>query len=415
MTTPKPSTIRLHSMDAVRAIAMLLGIVLHASIAYKLSPRTSWPTDDAIHSLSYNYLYSLIHAFRMQLFFLVAGFFTRFLYLKIGKHNFIKHRLKRIALPFLFGLIIIAPITMLPFIYYQYWLSNPQAHFLTSLPEIVKYIVRWNGMADLWFLYYLLIYYTLTLSLLSIKYINKFIKKSANWLAQNVLNFPKKSSFLLIISCIIIILFLFKELPIRSYTGITPNIPLIIYYGLFYYLGYFIHHYYLNKLQLFSKNIILYIVLGISITPLLDHLYQIQSPKESTILYLSVRILFAFQTVLLVFGFLGAALKYLNTENHAFRYISDASYWMYLVHLPLVAGTQLWLIGSPVPPQLRFWIVNLIGIGIPLITYALFIRYTVIGTILNGPRKRRSPQNKVSIRYGLASVLPDKKNIPLQK
>jgi hypothetical protein len=50
---------------------------------------------------------------------------------------------------------------------------------------------------------------------------------------------------------------------------------------------------------------------------------------------------------------------------------------------------QIWFIHSPVPPSLRFGIINVVAIGLSLLTYRIFVRYTIIGKVLNGPRIKR--------------------------
>ena len=68
------SDARIHGIDALRGIAMLLGIVLHATIAYRVVPFPTWPKDPQ-HSLwAYDFLYFVIHSFRMPMFFLIAVF-----------------------------------------------------------------------------------------------------------------------------------------------------------------------------------------------------------------------------------------------------------------------------------------------------------------------------------------------------
>ena len=52
-------------------------------------------------------MFNYIHGFRMQLFFLISGFFTAMLWRKQGLRNLLKHRAKRILVP----LIIATPIT----------------------------------------------------------------------------------------------------------------------------------------------------------------------------------------------------------------------------------------------------------------------------------------------------------------
>ena len=44
---------------------------------------------------------------------------------------------------------------------------------------------------------------------------------------------------------------------------------------------------------------------------------------------------------LLVFGFIGLFMRYLNSYNPVMRYITDASYWIYLMHLPFA----IWIPG----------------------------------------------------------------------
>jgi len=238
------------------------------------------------------------------------------------------------------------------------------------------------------------------------------------WLEEIVhkifLVFPRKQTIVLLTVPIFIILCFIKELPIRSYTGFKPDIPLLIYYGFFFSLGYVIHHYYVNRLEVFKTNAFVLVIIGLLIVPLIDHLYMGQS-NSSVLSFILIRGLFSLQTVALVFGLLGLAIRFLNSENQTIRYISDASYWMYLVHLPLIAGTQLWLIGSPVPPLLRFWVVNIVGMGIPLLTYALFVRYTIIGKMLNGPRMRKPRHNKTVGCELVVSSIGNRFRLPLQK
>ena len=106
----KPSanapTKRRHDLDALRAIAMLLGIVLHAAISFAPIP---WAVSDSQQSESYGVLFACIHGFRMPLFFLLSGFFTAMLWRRRGLGGLIRQRLKRIALPLFIGLFTIIP------------------------------------------------------------------------------------------------------------------------------------------------------------------------------------------------------------------------------------------------------------------------------------------------------------------
>jgi fucose 4-O-acetylase-like acetyltransferase len=68
---------RYHSLDALRAAMMLLGLVLHSAASYTRTPlRAAWPYHDTHNSIVFDLLLFFIHLFRMPIFFVVAGFFA---------------------------------------------------------------------------------------------------------------------------------------------------------------------------------------------------------------------------------------------------------------------------------------------------------------------------------------------------
>ncbi len=106
----KPASIaRRHDLDALRAIAMLLGIALHAAIAYIPGGEGGWPVKDMHQHAGFGVFMAAIHGFRMPLFFLVSGFFTAMLWRKRGLPALIKHRINRILLPLGVGVFTIVP------------------------------------------------------------------------------------------------------------------------------------------------------------------------------------------------------------------------------------------------------------------------------------------------------------------
>ena len=89
---------------------MLLGLVLHAGVFSGTLVVGPW----RIHQSS-EFIYwivALIHFFRMQLFFLLSGFFSSLVIDKIGLKKFIQSRSLRIILPFLLCIVIIMPLMM---------------------------------------------------------------------------------------------------------------------------------------------------------------------------------------------------------------------------------------------------------------------------------------------------------------
>lgn len=71
------------------------------------------------------------------------------------------------------------------------------------------------------------------------------------------------------------------------------------------------------------------------------------------------------------------------------RYVADSSYWMYLVHLPIVVWLQVAVAEINAPWWLKLAGVTLATIAIALVTNDLFVRSTFVGALLNGRRRER--------------------------
>jgi glucan biosynthesis protein C len=94
----------------------------------------------------------------------------------------------------------------------------------------------------------------------------------------------------------------------------------------------------------------------------------------------------------MVYGSIGFFLRYFRSESSLWRYISDASYWMYLIHLMIIAGLQVFLLNFPLPALVKFASILTLTFVITLVSYHYFIRYTWVGNLLHG--KRQKPEHE---------------------
>ncbi len=85
---------------------------------------------------------------------------------------------------------------------------------------------------------------------------------------------------------------------------------------------------------------------------------------------------------------MGLFRRFVSQERPWIRYLSDASYWMYLAHLPLVIAAQLWVRDWPLAPGLKFALVCGGVFALLLVSYEYLARYTWIGALLNGRKHR---------------------------
>lgn len=103
------------------------------------------------------------------------------------------------------------------------------------------------------------------------------------------------------------------------------------------------------------------------------------------------RLAHVFQSVFVwtvAFGLVGIARLALSRPSARARYISDASYWLYVVHVPVVVAGQFALAYVPWPPVVEFVILTIATTAALLLLYHLIVRYTWIGRMLNGTRER---------------------------
>ncbi|MFN5392554.1 MAG: acyltransferase family protein, partial [Planctomycetota bacterium] len=94
---------RRHDLDALRASAMILGIIYHGALSLALG--FPWVVQDPSASQPLYVFQSWVHGFRMHLFFIISGFFTAMLWKKRGSKALVTHRLSRILLPCIIGAI----------------------------------------------------------------------------------------------------------------------------------------------------------------------------------------------------------------------------------------------------------------------------------------------------------------------
>ena len=87
-------------------------------------------------------------------------------------------------------------------------------------------------------------------------------------------------------------------------------------------------------------------------------------------------------------GLMGLFRVLLPKERRGVRYLSDSSYWLYLAHLPLVIVAQMVVRDWSIPSGFKFVMISAVATVLLLLSYQLFVRYTPIGTMLNGKKHR---------------------------
>ena len=92
------------------------------------------------------------------------------------------------------------------------------------------------------------------------------------------------------------------------------------------------------------------------------------------------------------------SLRFMSGYSAVRRYLADASYWIYIIHLPLVMAAQVLMLDAPLPWWGKLAAVTAGVMAVSLVSYELLIRHTFMGKGLNGRRIpwRRRPDPEFS-------------------
>lgn len=368
MTSPT----RLHGLDAVRAGALLLGIVLHSLIPFTDIP---WMINDSRTSLTAMVTVGMIHLFRMSLFMLLAGYFGRMVTLRRGARTYLKDRSKRILLPvFAFWPFAVFPLGILAGLAAAYRGLQPPVVSATPLQMLTP--------GQLWFL---LVLFELTALVLAARFLllRMLGAQRAGELAERVGTLlAAPLGFLLPAGIHLLTLLLQQEPPtagIVAPTTIIPEpVPLLGYLGAFL-SGWFLHAS-PEALNRIASRWLPMLCGGVALA---------LAAWAPSLPGFATASLVAVASWLLVYGMLGLGVRFLNREHPGVRYLADASYWMYLMHLPLLVAIEIPLADLSWPILVKLAATWAITLALLLLSYHWLVRSTWLGAWLNGRRHPR--------------------------
>ncbi len=491
--TALPEERRRYDFDALRAFAMLLGVGLHAALAFFPVP---WWVQDITSSFNgpYDEFLWAVHGFRMPVFFLMSGFFTAMLWRRRGLRSLLSHRLRRVALPLAIGLVTLIP--AVDWVGEQVFVSQAEASvdkgdifalvFVGSvtgveelldrgfdvdarsepggwtplhaaaftgnaemvellmsrgaepapvasasegetplalafhygheeaadllvayegkdpLPEGVQWsdIPGWGEGAEetgeerltqidhlhhLWFLWFLL--WLVGGFALVAAIADRQGPGGGVW--------PRRVMWLMIPVTIIPQLSMGDggAYPIFGSDTSDALLPLphvLLYYATFFTFGALMYGRRGRKGKLMVDTIgrPWWLIMSVSfliVLPVGLHFtfVDFQWPVASVL-----QVLYAWG---MCFGLMGLFRMLLPRERRGVRYLSDSSYWVYLVHLPLVIAAQTIVRTWNVEAGIKFLIITGAVTALSLLCYQAFVRYTPIGTLLNGKKGRPRP------------------------
>lgn len=381
---------RVYSLDALRAIMMLLGIVIHAAITYgSIDYGRAWSMKDPDNSMVFDLIVAFIHSFRMPVFFVAAGFFCALLFYKKGPGAMIQNRIKRIVFPFAAGVLVTFPLIVFAFTFSIAAFAGAAAPLQQAWQTLVS--GRWLpfNVVHLWFLYFLAMYSVSgwVLGLL-------FQKQTAFTTgARSVCSYLLKNFWLRLL---VMIVFYFACLYWMGSSSIKTNNKwevdpsIFTTYFLFFGTGWLI--YATDSLARLAGYPL--VQLGVA-TVLFFYAKLFPWPDASWVL-LAKQGFTAVYGSLFIFGFIAFFIRYFSHYSKSLTYQMDAAYWVYIIHLPVVSFIPGLLAGIAWPAGIKFFITLAATTFICFLSYKYLVRGTFIGMFLNGKvykQKKHSETN----------------------
>lgn len=366
-------TERFHGLDAVRGIAMLLGIVIHASLPYiEGLPKGLWPSDKNTSNII-AIIFEFIHIWRMPIFFIISGFFANLVITRKSLIIWWKNRFLRLVLPAM----IFFPIMSLtiPWIFMYGYTGNINFFFSNE-----------GQPHHLWFLYHLFIFVLFSIFIRFFGLIiYKFFKQINLIVVVDIFNTVKSflGKHIFDSRFPVLMIFVFFIFNLFSGAELITN-PLAS--GLYFLFGYRL---YKNNLlfDFIKSNWKYYLIGGLTVTIIFFILdTQVSNFAKEDVRWIPWVILKISSAVLLSFSFIGLAEDKFSNLNPMVRFISDSSYWVYLIHLPLVAFITFFMFKITIFAELKFLIAIILTTAICLVTYKYLVKSTIIGTLLNGKK-----------------------------
>ena len=362
---------------------MLLGLVLHSAANYTHTPlQDAWPYQDAHRNILFDISLGLIHVFRMPVFFVMAGFFAALLLTREGVKGFITHRIRRLVLPLILSWPLIFPAIKAGFEFAKAGGGRPGL-------DMAAYVI-WNepyaggGLAHLWFIWQL---FLLCVSAVIIRPIvmrvnagtrERFLDRFARFA-------PTWRGCVLMGAISIVTLMPMHEPTLDTSVSLLPALRVLVAYAVCFGFGWL----------LFARPVVLTSMAAdpwrpftIGLVVALLHLGALGSARSvgMAVAHPAGIITAGFAMWFLAYGLIGLAMRYFADLRPSSRYLADASYWMYILHLPLV----IWLAGvlSPValPALVKFAIVLGLTTLVTLVSYQYCVRSTALGVLLSGRR-----------------------------
>jgi len=375
-TGPDTSPARLHHLDALRGGALLLGVVLHTLLGFV--PGQSWLFVDSRPAGWALPVIFVIHLFRMVLFMMLAGFFGRMVLHRRGAGAYVTDRLLRIGLP----LVAFWPLAVLTLPIVIIVGSSLRGTEIPVDPRAAEQpgLLDMLTPGQLWFLL-LLLEIALVVVLARAILLRVLGTERAGAISRRI-GAVLASPAGILVAAVPYGLGLLAQ-GVRT-GGIQEPLTIVPVPGAsIAYLGAFLVGWFLHASPGSLAQVARAWPVKLALAGVLSILaFLVPGPMETVLVPLA--------SWAWVHALVGVTARFLDREIPAIRYLADASYWIYLLHLPLVVALGMALGDLPWPALVKVVVNLVVTTGLLVLVYDAIVRSTWIGRWLNGHRRPRA-------------------------
>ena len=378
---------RLHSMDNLRALAMLAGVFFHAALAYSPIAQPFFPTADRSNSAWVDLPIWFLHLFRMPLFFVVAGFFTALQVQRKGIGGMLRSRWVRVGIPFLVFLPIVHMAISADTLHAARTVAHPSPllGFIRDLLAMGPLPSMPPGSGHLWFLYYLLLFCVLAWVARALGLGGLMARLAAvppRWLliGMPLLVLPSLAAM---------------PVPHPAPESLLPQFWAIGNFGTFFLLGAVIqqHPLLIERMQrhavwLLAASLVLYA----TFMWILDGSGRVATLSAG---HLFLAILEATISVWMTVVCVALGRMFLERSSRVMRYLAGASYWIYLAHLPVLLAIQYRLMDLPWHWSAKLALSIVATLALCVLAFELLVQRTVLRRLVGTSRHDNSPEGLV--------------------
>jgi glucan biosynthesis protein C len=362
---------RVAFLDGARSVLMILGVFLHGANIY--ATNIPWIISDSQKHVVFDIITRSIHLFRMPAFFMVAGYFSAMLLTRRTIGSYIRQRGQRLGIPFLFTLLTINICQLLLIYGSPDSLVSAMGRAVGGAREFSLFVDRW--ISHLWFLIDAFI-----LSVTGAAIHMGITAFGGSGVARRVIDRSRAaieaSSYVRLSIVVLALPFLhFLILVIMKISGITalPELGFFYPYRLaemsqFFFVGMLCYHSpaFLRRISTVkpADAVALAILLVLFVGPWSG----IELPRVASTYATDLAIWLSIICFMWVFA------STVKKPSRLWRYLSDASYTVYLLHHIIVV-----LIGSLILDwSLSAYVKYLIVVGFAIFLPLLFHHFAVL-------------------------------------